>query len=416
MPALPRATRPASFSVAAAAILALVALIAISPPHPIYDEAWFAATVGLLQRDGLSLTFLREFPGAAGPTFTVFFAGINDIYGLAFPWARLVNAVLLVAAAAAIWRCLALARPPPSEPALTAATLIVLPTAGVAAGLALTEMTAAFFAVLSVALLAQALAGRPWPAVAWCAVSGLTLAAAILGRQNYLVLLPCLALAVSWRDGAPGRSQIWRVAIIAAIAVAMVTPVFVVWGGLVPPRTAWSASGLAPGNIIRGAGYAGVIVLLLAPAIYAPLRRRSWPAAAIALAAIPTAFAIDGGLVPLRAIMVALFGEPSLAIIGWTAAYILSFAALAFIACFALHLWRHRDEWLTRMTGAAALLGLLSNAKITHQFSSRYVFVVVPLLLMAAAPAVRLTRWTPLQMTSAAGISLAALASYYWAG
>jgi len=35
--------------------------------------------------------------------------------------------------------------------------------------------------------------------------------------------------------------------------------------------------------------------------------------------------------------------------------------------------------------------------------------------VLAAAPAIRITRWTPLQMTSAAGISLAALASYYLA-
>lgn len=261
------APQPASWSIAAAGLFGLVALVAASPTHPIYDEAWFVATVGLFQRHGLSLTFLREFPGAAGPTFTIVFAGINDLFGLAFPWLRLVNVFLLVATAAAIWRCLALTRPAQSEPAATAAMLIVLPTVGVAAGMALTEMAAAFFVVLSLELLAQALAARPWPAVAWCAASGLSLAAAILGRQNYLVVLPCLGLAISWCDGAPDRDRTWRVAIIAAVAVATVTPVFAVWGGLVPPRTAWSTSGLAPGNIIRGAGYAGVIVLLLAPAI-----------------------------------------------------------------------------------------------------------------------------------------------------
>ncbi|MCW5691560.1 MAG: hypothetical protein KIT48_04280 [Pseudolabrys sp.] len=394
----------------------MVALVAVSPAHPIYDEAWFVATVRLFQRDGFSLTFLREFPGAAGPTFTVVFAGINDLFGLAFPWLRLVNVVLLVATALSLWRCLALTRPASQEPALTAATLIVLPTVGVAAGMALTEMTAAFFAIAGLALLTQAFTAPRSVAIAWCAASGLTLAAAILGRQNYLVLLPCLALAVRWHDGAPDRDQTWRVALVAIIAVVMVTPVFAVWGGLVPPRTAWSSSGLAPDNVVRGAGYAGIIVLLLTPAIYAPLLRRSWLPVVAAATAFPIAVALGRGLVPLRTTMSALFGERSLTFIAWATAYLLSFAALAFIGCFALHLWRHRDEWLTRMTGAAALLGLLSNAKITHQFSSRYVFVIVPLLLIAAAPAMRLTRWTPLQMTSAAGISLAALASYYWAG
>jgi thiamine transporter ThiT len=199
---------------------------------------------------------------------------------------------------------------------------------------------------------------------------------------------------------------------VALIAVALTAPVFMVWGGLVPPRTAWSTAGLAPGNIVRGAGYAGVILLLITPRIYAPLQRRAWLGAS-ALAAIPIAIMLGNGFVPLRTTLMTLFGEHTLTLVGWVTAYLLSFAALAFASCFTLHLWRHRHEWLTRMTGAAALLGLLSNARITHQFSSRYVFVIVPLLVIAAAPAVRVTRWTPLQMTSAAGISLAALASYY---
>lgn len=411
VPNVPLAT---SWLLVATSLVALAGLVASSPPWPIYDEAWFLATVRLFEREGLSLTFLREFPGAAGPTFAIVFAGIDSLIGLTFPWLRLVNVALLVATAALIARCLAATRPATPAPAFTGAMLVVLPTTGVAAGLAITEMPAAFFAVLSIALLAQAMTAPRAAAMALSTASGMALAAAILGRQNYLILLPCLALAIRWRDGRPERDDLWRVALIATIAFVLVAPVFIVWGGLVPPRTAWSTSGLAPGNVVRGAGYAGLILLLLAPAIYVPLLRRSW-LAAIALAAIPLALMLGDHFVPLRAILMALFGGHGLTFIGWVTAYLLSFVALAFATCFTLHLWRHRHEWLTRMSGAFVLLGLLSNAKITHQFSSRYVFVVVPLLVIAAAPAVHITRWTPLQMTSAAGISLAALASYYFA-
>lgn len=411
---LPKVPLAASWSVAAAALLALVALVVSSPPRPIYDEAWFLATVDLLERDGWSLAFLRKFPGAAGPTFTLVYAGVDSLFGLTFPWLRLVNVALLVATAALIGRCLAAARPAAPEPAFSGAMLVVLPTTGVAAGMALTEMPAAFFAIMSIALLAHAMIAPRVVAMAFSTASGIALAAAILGRQNYLVLLPCLLLAMRWRDGRPDRDDLWRVALAGLIAIALTAPVFVVWGGLVPPRTAWSTAGLAPGNVVRGAGYAGVILLLLASCIYAPLRQRTW-LGALALAAVPVAFMQGGGFVPLHATLMTLFGERALTPVGWATAYLLSFAALAFASCFTLHLWRHRHEWLTRMTGAAVLLGLLSNARITHQFSSRYVFVVVPLLVIAAAPAVRISRWTPLQMTSAAGISLAALASYYFA-
>jgi hypothetical protein len=100
----------ASWLVAIAALLALIGLVAVSPPRPVYDEAWFLDTVRLLERDGLSLEFLREFPGAAGPTFTLVFAAIDRIVGLSFPWLRLVNVALLIATATLIWRCLATAK------------------------------------------------------------------------------------------------------------------------------------------------------------------------------------------------------------------------------------------------------------------------------------------------------------------
>ncbi len=412
---MPLATRGpflASWMVAAAAFLALIALVAASPPKPIYDEAWFLDTVPLLARDGFSLQFLREFPGAAGPTFTLVFAAVDSVFGLRFPWLRLVNVALLAATALLVWRCLAPAQH--DNAALTAATLTLLPTSAVSAGIALTEMPAAYFAVLAITLLAESLGRRGVEATICAGLGGSALAAAILGRQNYLLLLPCLLLAVRWTGGKPDRADAAQVALVAGIAIAIVTPVFVLWGGLVPPRTAWSTSGLAPGNIVLGAGYAGLILLLLAPQIYAPLLRHHLWLAGIAIVSAPLAFVLGDGFVPMRAVMQITFGG-TVAPIAWGAAYALSFAALAFLLCFTLHLWRHRDQWLTRMSGAFVLLGLLSNAKITHQFSSRYVFVVLPFMVIAAAPAIRLTRWTPIQMTSAAGISLAALASYYFA-
>ncbi|MDP1907245.1 MAG: hypothetical protein Q8K85_03015, partial [Hyphomicrobium sp.] len=87
--------------------VALCALVAGSPHHPVYDEQWFLDTLDLLNRQGLSLRFLREFPGAAGPTFTLLFAAIDRLFGLSFPWLRFTNVALLAAAAALIWRILA---------------------------------------------------------------------------------------------------------------------------------------------------------------------------------------------------------------------------------------------------------------------------------------------------------------------
>ncbi|MFA6266388.1 MAG: hypothetical protein WC670_11845 [Pseudolabrys sp.] len=407
----PETSRLLSWAVVVAAALALFSLVAVSPHHPIYDEAWYLDTLQLLSRDGLSVAFLRDFPGAAGPTFTFVFHVADAVFGLAFPWLRFVNVALLAATAVLIGRCLA--GTPNAK--LSAAMLTVLPTTGVAAGMALTEMPAAFFAVAAIALLVQAFATRHTPAIAFAAIGGVALAAAILGRQNYLLLLPCLALAVRWSDGRPNQPDLVRVAMLAAVTLLIVTPVFVLWGGLVPSRTAWSTTGLAPGNVVRGAGYAGLIVLLLAPEICAPLLRRRAFIALIAFISIPVAMLFVDAFVPMRSTIRALFGHGGMVIVATVASYLVSLAALSFLSCFALHLWRYRDAWLIRFAGTAVVLGLASNAKITHQFSSRYVFIVLPLIVIAVAPAMRIAWHTPIRMTIAASISLAAIASYYFA-
>jgi hypothetical protein len=62
--------------------------------------------------------------------------------------------------------------------------------------------------------------------------------------------------------------------------------------------------------------------------------------------------------------------------------------------------------------GSSALIGLASNVKITHQFSSRYVFVFLPLLLLSLAGSVRLTWHFPIRVVAGAFISLLSLSSY----
>lgn len=239
--------------VVAAANVALCALVAGSPHHPVYDEQWFLDTLDLLNRQGLSLSFLREFPGAAGPTFTLVFAAVDRLFGLGFPWLRFTNIALLAAAAALIWRILvatsersAAAAPAPPSSALLAASLTTLPTVGVSAGMALTEMPALFFIMVSVFLLT--LAREPnAKAPAWLAAigCGAAIAVAVLGRQNYLVMLPALTLAFGWPPA--WRRHDWlRIAVIGAVVALIAGPVFIVWGGLIPPKSAWSGDGFSP--------------------------------------------------------------------------------------------------------------------------------------------------------------------------
>jgi 4-amino-4-deoxy-L-arabinose transferase-like glycosyltransferase len=397
--------------------VALCVLVAGSPHHPVYDEQWFLDTLDLLNRQGLSLGFLREFPGAAGPTFTLLFAAIDRVLTLSFPWLRFANVALLAAAATLIWRILAASpernKDAPS-PALLAASLTTLPTVGVSAGMALTEMPALFFIVVSVFLLTLARApNEKVPAWLTAIGCGATIAFAVLGRQNYLVMLPALTLAFGWPP-ACRRHDLTRIAVIGAVVVVIAGPVFIVWGGLIPPKSAWSGDGFSPANAIRSAGYAGIIVLLFAPEIFRVLWQRKHLLAAAALASIPLSLATDRARVPMASLVRPLVGEQAAAAIATGFSFLLSLSAVCFLCCFVFYLWQERTNWLTRFAGSTALLGILSNAKITHQFSSRYVLVFLPFIVLATAPAVRTNWHQPLRLALGACISLGALASYYF--
>lgn len=401
--------------------VALCALVAGSPHHPVYDEQWFLDTLDLLNRQGLSLDFLREFPGAAGPTFTFLFAAVEGLFGLGFPWLRFTNVALLAGSAALIWRILmagpergAAAAPATPSPALLAASLTTLPTVGVSAGMALTEMPALFFIMVSVFLLT--LAREPnAKAPAWLAAIGCggTIAVAVLGRQNYLVMLPALTLAFGWPP-AFRRHDLPRIAVICAVVALIVSPVFIVWGGLIPPKSAWSGIGINPSNVVKAAGYAGIIILLFAPEIFRVLWQRKPLLAAVALASIPLSLATGGAPVPMASLVRPLVGDQLAAAIATGFGFLLSLSAVCFLGCFVGYLWRERTNWLTRFAGSAALLGILSSAKITHQFSSRYVLVFLPFIVLATAPAVRTNWHQPLRLALGACISLGALASYYF--
>src|ERR1700759_4369729 len=103
----------ANWSLVGAAALAFCALISVSPARPIYDEPWFLDTIVLFKQRGFTVDFFREFPGAPGPTFTIVYALIDRVLGLAFPWNRFISFTLLIAATFLMWRILkmTLARP-----------------------------------------------------------------------------------------------------------------------------------------------------------------------------------------------------------------------------------------------------------------------------------------------------------------
>lgn len=395
-----------------ATCLVLLGLIAASPHHPVYDEAWYLATVELLKRDGISLAFIRDYPGPAGPLFTIVFAAVQSALALQLPWLRLVNFALLAASTLVMQRLLLL-----SElhlPALTrrqsawlaGGLLSALPTVAVSTGMTLTEMPALFFVVVFLFAAMSAERANRF-SYAWALVAGVALGLAVLGRQNYLVVLPCLALLADWPPRSLGaRNPL----IIAAAAVSLAAPVFLIWGGLLPPRMASLGYSILPFHAVLGAGYLGIVALLIAPEMIARLKLHPDLWIAVALAILSLAL-FGTPFVPMNAAM--QFASPAvISAAGWTFSAAISIVAFVFLAAVGRYVWDHVNDRRIRFYGAAVLLGVASNTKI-YQFSSRYIFVFLPFLLLLLAREIRLSWHLPWRLAAGATISLTSLASYF---
>jgi hypothetical protein len=284
----------------------------------------------------------------------------------------------------------------------------------VSAGLALTEMPAVFF--ISLFLLAfcwpMATDARQDTSILAAILSGAGLGAAILGRQNYLIILPCLILGAQWSLDLPSRREIILVTITLFVALMICGPVFVVWEGIIPPQTARVGTNISIWHGILSAGYAGIITALLAPDIFrVVIENKLYLPAIFGLSAI-ISLAIGRSTVPMSSILPRIANEQTITIVGIGFTFLVCLIGLLFLSCMADYIWRERTDRLIRFSGCATLVGILSNMKITHIFSSRYVFIFIPFLLIAIAKKMRLTWHYPLRIAIAGCINLASFVSY----
>ena len=408
-----------AWTVVALSAIVLCCLVALSPAAPVYDEGWYLATLPLLQRHGLSFAFLTSIPGPAGPTYTFVYAVVEKLFGLNLPWARFTGVGLLTASSLLVASALAARQLQramlPASPLLLGAILIALPLVGVSAGMALTEMPAFFFVCLFLCILFWSYPSRTFSiygSLFGAGVAGLALGIAILGRQNYLVIPLCLILLVRRGDGSWFRSDLAFMSVVFLTALLVVAPVLIAWGGFVPPQTASVSYGYSIRNGLFGAGYAGVIVLILAPQIYRPLSERWYILAAMAFGSIVFILLQNAEHLPAHAMLFRL-GPPWTSVAGAVFAILLAGLGLATIAALIHHLVANFDSVMVRFSTSVALLGLLTNAKVTHQFSSRYVFVFIPFLILALANNVCPNWQFPLRLAIGGLIGAMSLASYF---
>jgi hypothetical protein len=367
--------------VAAAAYLAMAAVSLTGSRELVYDEVYYVRqTVDLFHRLGPTSAFLDAYPYPAGLPNAVLLAPLDPLGGLRPPAVRVYNLVLLLG----VWAGVALLTRPAGGPGW-AGMALANPVVWVLAGLALTEMLAVLAATWAAVILRRPPPGR---SAAGEAGAGVVYAAAVLVRPQLLVLAPVYLLLVWDR---PTRR--WAgVAAFAAAAAAVAGPVFAHWGDLVSPAVTaaafYASDRAAPEHAVLGLAYAGVMMGLLAPGWFALSRGWLAVAAGLGVAAAVANVAVGGvsvapaapiagrllpaGLVPLYPRMM-----------GGVAA-----AGATVVAVVLVRRLADYREVGPAVAASVLAVGLLavSCAKVTHQFSSRYVAVGFPFMLLAAAP------------------------------
>lgn len=381
-------------------------LVATSPDRLIYDEPHFVQYVPLLHEHGFSRQFLVSLSGTAGPLYAFVQAAFEPITLLQPAGMRLVNVALLVVVASIL--VAASARDALGDRLITAGSVLVVPMTWVLAGMALSEMPALVFATLSLFFQFKALQsiGDRSPAIRWFLASAVCLGVAAWGRQPYL-LLAGVPLALALMDARLRMAA----GLFLGVVLAMVTPLFIVWGGFTPPSHHFVQQAPTLYNSLVSLGYAGFALALVAPGV--PWRHRGVLIGLFAVVSIANCSLSIWAVYPLRGSIERLLPGDAVSAYGLLCgafAMTSSIATLAFI----FHLiWKGRADPRRLTTTLSLLCMCLWPAFMGANFSSRYMAMGLPYLLLAVEP---LRDWNVKTLAGAAvGCTTGALAllGYY---
>jgi hypothetical protein len=363
----------------AAAFAVLVVQAARSPGRLTYDEPYFANYVALLHEHGLSRAFLRSLSGTAGPLYAFVQAAFEPLTALSPPGMRLVNVGLLATAAALLFAMSRHDRP--LDRLASAASVLVVPMTWVLAGMALSEMPALVFATLSLGLLLKGLqrVGEPQALVGWFLASAVCLAVAAWGRQPYLLLAAVPAVLAT----VDARLRLAAV-VFAGVVLAMVVPLFVIWGGLTPPSHHFVQEAPTLKNGLVSLGYAGFALLLLVPGM--AWQHRRLLLAVLVVVTVANFFLAVWTIHPLRWAVERLLPGPFFLAYGTFCGALALTSSLATLAFICHAIWKGRADCRQLAITVGLLCMCVWPAVMGANFSSRYMAMGLPYLMLAVEP------------------------------
>lgn len=376
-------------------LLLLVSMVALSPARLLYDEPYHLSLAENVRTMGwpAGLTYM-ENKSAAGPLYSALHNALGAVTHYSAPAIRWLNVALLLVTIALLSVRYSAAVQAAWTPAVGLSVLSV-PFLWPASGMALTEVPAlAAFSgfVLGMNRLLDpepAAVGRIGP-TSWAFVAGVCWGVAILGRQTYLVALPAVGLMFFL---APRQWKALVICLVSALVVSLW--LFLTWGGLVPPSHARLDGTIRIDHGIFSLAYVAAATAFLRPSWILP---KSVIAAvgAVVLGAGLTVLFRDYNDPPAKILLVRTIGEPLGLAVGFAIFVCMTSFGLVWLWNTLVALWQRRTDPFQVFAIVALLALVVSPAKISHLFSSRYVVGLLGILIVVVQPVI--TPWLAARM------------------
>ncbi|PWV55807.1 glycosyltransferase family 39 protein [Chitinophaga sp. S165] len=407
----------------AAGITGYLLLLIITIIHrqpPLFDEPLFISNVLLLDQYGLSREFLLNIDNQApGPLYQFVHYVLRPITHLQPPGIRLVNAFMLlmiIVLLAAIVRKTQAQRRIKRNVWLPALHIMAVPMIWQVSGMALTEVPSMLFATLSIWLLQLApdyTRRQWWFGICLSLLAGICLGLAILGRSPFLMIVPASLLLLL--QTARERKRWVIISIYIGVALLCCIPVFVIWGGLTPPKQAViSEGGIVPWHGILAFAYGALIILIVAPAWFSYNRLILLVLVLLYIILLPVNYYwLHYTYAPLSEALGKIVPAAIMQIYPYLISPLLLTLALYFLYCAFLQWMERRTEPFSLFILLSLLLMLATSFKVTHLFSSRYVAQTAPLFIIMLAPYIRVSRAQLIRFAAGMIIGLLSLETYF---
>jgi len=371
-----------------AALLGFAAVLTLTLFHqqpPLFDEAYFVRNFALFEKHGLSAEFLRNMDNQApGPLYELVHFAFRPLTHLTTPGIRLVNVFLLAMTILLLTRTISiLTHTRFGESLPWGVALIAVPMVWQVTGLALTEMPTMFFSVLTVLLLLLAIQSeeKTLKSSLLALAAGASLGLSILGRSPFLTLGLASGILLLYDFRSVRR---WRTLLLfGVVAMSMAIPVFIIWGGLVPPQQAFVGKGYSGWHGILAYAYGALLTVIIAPRWF--YFRRSvilYLALAYIVFLLINIFLVRYEYAPLDRMLGRVLPGSFMKIYPLLISPLLATLSLYFIASSLRQAWIRRSEPFFVFILFAGLLLLASSFKVTHLFSTRYVAQAAPMFVL----------------------------------